>query len=122
MRGHFKEVISVIIGASLLIGGVILAVSKFRQHQQGRPRRVVMNGANVIEVPAGGDFQSALDQAKCGETIVLTAGATYKKSTPFMLPYKGKCSGTDADYITITTSAAAGLPGAGMRLDPAASE
>ncbi len=123
MRGHLKEVLSILIGGGLLAVVLVFVAAKLRDTaQQGRPRRVVVSGEKVIEVPDGGDFQRALDQAKCGETIVLAAGATYKKSTPFVMPYKGKCTGTDADYITITTSNAAGLPSSGVRLDPKASE
>lgn len=122
MRGHLKEVLSIIIGCGLIAALLIFAAARLRETQQGRPRRVVKGGEKVIEVPAGGDFQGALDQAHCGETIVLAAGATYKKSTPFVMPYKGKCTGTDADYITITTSDVAGIPSAGSRLDPAAAE
>lgn len=121
MSRHLKEVLSIIIGCGLLVSLLVFAVAKLRQSQQARPRRA-LNAENVIEVPAGGDFQAALDQAKCGETIVLAAGASYKKSTPFVMPYKGKCSGTDADYITIITSNASALPPSGERLDPAASE
>jgi hypothetical protein len=61
-------------------------------------------------VRAGGDLQSAIDSALPGDTIVLQAGATY--TGMFLLPAK---SGTG--YVTITTSALAGLP-EGQRVGP----
>ena len=79
--------------------------------------------ASNISVTTGSDpiangvnFEAALNNAKCGDTIILQAGATYLKATTgsFILHNKGVCSGTDADYITIQTSAT--LPEG--RLDP----
>ncbi len=61
-------------------------------------------------------MQSAIDVAHYGDTIVLEAGATYVG--PFTLPYKGAGTGTDADYITICSSALAELP-EGERVGPA---
>ncbi|HEY0376159.1 MAG TPA: hypothetical protein VGC87_04310 [Pyrinomonadaceae bacterium] len=72
--------------------------------------------AATITVPAGGDLQSAINAASLGDTIILEAGATYVG--PFTLPYKGEGTGTDADYITIESSALASLP-AGVRVTPA---
>jgi hypothetical protein len=123
-RKHSRKVLLLIATSALLVASLVFAFAQIRRNQpeQTRPRRVEIQGAKVIEVPAGADLQVALDQARCGETIMLSAGANYRRSTSFMLPYKGKCTGTDADYITITTSGAAGLPAAGSRLDPAASK
>jgi hypothetical protein len=87
-----------------------------RDSQVGRPRRVAVQGKSVVSVLAGQDLQSALNMAKCGDTIVLDAGSTYTGS--FNLPNKGKCSGTAADYITIQTSNLDGLPSPGARLKP----
>jgi len=67
-------------------------------------------------VAVGFDLQSALNLAQCGDTIVLDAGGTYTGS--FVLPNKGQCSGTAADYITIQTSDLDGLPRPGTRLKP----
>ena len=61
----------------------------------------------VIDVPAGGNLQQALNQVQPGGTVRLAAGATFVGS--FTLPAKG---GTD--YIVITTAGSA-LPGPGMR-------
>lgn len=89
--------------------------------------------AAVQTVPTGSDplangdnFQSALNAAQCGDTIVLQAGATYGTRTAFVsssgpqgeafsLPNKGNCGG---QYVTIQSSAASSLP-AGTRISPA---
>jgi hypothetical protein len=83
--------------------------------------------ASTVAVTSGSDptvngtnFQNAINSAACGDTIVLTAGATYQtpsSGSPFLLKNKGACTSTDADYITITTSAS--LPNG--RLDPSVS-
>ncbi|HJR07927.1 MAG TPA: hypothetical protein VJ842_11765, partial [Pyrinomonadaceae bacterium] len=73
--------------------------------------------AATINVPANGDFQAALDAAQPGDEIVLAAGALYMG--PFTLPYKTG-TGTDADWITIRTSAPDSLlPASGTRITPA---
>ncbi len=88
--------------------GAYLALAGF-----GEPEtQIVPNGAfTVIRVPAGGNFQAALDRAKPGDTIELAAGATFKGK--FRLPNK-----PGAEFITIRTSADdTRLPAAGKRLD-----
>ena len=70
--------------------------------------------AATITVPNGGDFQAALNAASCGDEIILQAGATFAGN--FVLRYKGACTGTDADYITIRTSDQTGIPAAGSRI------
>jgi len=73
---------------------------------------VVPPSGKTIAVPAGGDFQEALDAARPGDTITLEAGATF--TGPFTLPNK---SGTG--WITIRTSAPDRLlPPSGTRIDP----
>src|ERR1700752_5126934 len=67
-------------------------------------------GAQVIDVPAGGSLQQALNQVQPGGTIRLARGATYTGT--FTLPAK---NGTD--YILITTGGAA-IPGPNVRIDP----
>ena len=85
--------------------------------------------AATVNVPTGADpvangvaFQTALNNAQCGDTIVLKAGATYQgprlADQAFLLPYKAGCVG--ADYISIVTSNLAGLSADGVRIDPAA--
>jgi hypothetical protein len=70
--------------------------------------------AATIVVPAGGNFQAALNAAQPGDTIVLEAGATYMGT--FTLPLKG---GSSTSYITIQSSRLAELPAAGQRVAPA---
>ena len=67
----------------------------------------------TIAVPAGGDFQAAINQAQPGDIITLQAGATYTGN--FTLPAK---SGTN--WIVIRTSAPdSSLPPPGTRITPA---
>lgn len=68
-------------------------------------------GADLV-VPAGGDFQQALNAALPGDTITLQAGATYQGT--YSLPKK-----SGADWVTIRSSALASLPPAGVRVTPA---
>jgi hypothetical protein len=78
-----------------------------------RPQLTVRYGTTsigVIDVPAGGNLQQALNQAEPGTTIRLAAGATYVGH--FTLPAK---NGTQ--YIVITTGGVA-LPPAGTRINP----
>ncbi len=65
-------------------------------------------------VPAGGDVNSALDHASCGDVILLQAGATFKG--PITLSAKN----CDAQHwITLRTSAAdTSLPPEGTRITP----
>jgi Putative Ig domain/Bacterial Ig-like domain (group 2) len=68
----------------------------------------------VVHVNAGGDLQSALNNAQCGETIQLQAGATF--SGLFTVPAKN-CD--IKHWIIIRTSAPDGaLPAEGQRLTP----
>src|SRR5216684_4412265 len=63
-------------------------------------------------VPAGGNFQTALDQAQLGDTITLQAGATY--SGNFTLSTK-----SGSGWIIIRTTAAdSSLPAQGHRMTP----
>ena len=72
-------------------------------------------GPTVWVVPAGGDFQAALDSAEPGDSILLEAGATYTGN--FVLRAK---SASATQYITIRSSAAdSSLPPRGVRIDPA---
>jgi hypothetical protein len=65
---------------------------------------------NVINVPAGGDLQAAIDKAVGGDTILLAAGATYTGN--FRLPAKG-------NQTDITIATAGTLPPIGTRVTPA---
>src|SRR5438876_547743 len=66
----------------------------------------------TITVPAGGDFQAALNSAQPNSVIVLTAGATYTGN--FTLPNK-----SGAGWIYILSSALGSLPTPGTRVAPA---
>ena len=72
----------------------------------------VQAAGQVIDVPAGGNLQQALNAVQPGGTIRLAAGATYVGS--FTLPAKG-----GAAYILITTNTV--LPPAGRASTPAIS-
>src|SRR5579863_2548122 len=68
----------------------------------------------TIHVPAGGDFQAALNDANCGDTIALQAGATF--SGVFHFPAK-PCDG--GHWIVVRTSASnENLPNPGTRITP----
>jgi hypothetical protein len=68
----------------------------------------------TISVPKGGDFQQALNRAKCGDTIALQAGAVY--TGQFSLPAQ---SCDDNHWIIVRTSAPnSSLPAEGTRLSP----
>jgi regulation of enolase protein 1 (concanavalin A-like superfamily) len=76
--------------------------------------------AATLTVPAGGDLQAAINSAQPGDTILIQAGASFVGS--FILPNKNS-AGTDADWITIRTSAPdSQLPPAGQRITPAYSQ
>lgn len=102
------------IGALAVLSLIIFLVAKSREPVRSRGADGQLNQFNL---DAAGDFQAALQAAKFGDTIILRAGATY--TGPFVLPDKGKGSGTDADYITIRTSDLAGISKEGERIKPA---
>jgi hypothetical protein len=69
---------------------------------------------NIINVPAGANLQTALNNASCGDTIQLQAGATFNGL--FTLPAKN-CD--DSNWIIIRSSAPdASLPPEGTRISP----
>jgi hypothetical protein len=69
---------------------------------------------HTITVNAGGNLQSALNSASCGDTILLQAGATF--SGQFTFPSK---SCDDGHWIVIRTSSDDSLlPSEGTRLTP----
>jgi hypothetical protein len=69
---------------------------------------------STIAVNSGGDLQSALNSANCGDTIQLQAGATF--SGVFTFPAK---SCDDNHWIVVRTSANdSALPAEGTRLTP----
>jgi hypothetical protein len=69
---------------------------------------------NHTQVNANGDLQTAINSAKCGDTIVLQAGATYTSN--LTLPAK-TCD--DQHWVIIRTSAPdSALPPEGQRVTP----
>jgi len=69
---------------------------------------------NTIPVPSGGNLQTALNSANCGDTVALQAGATF--TGKFTLPAK---SCDDLHWIIIRTSAPdTSLPPEGSRISP----
>jgi hypothetical protein len=85
-----------------------------------QPPRVLLNlnlasqSGPTVSVPAGGNFQAALNSAVPGETIILQAGATYVG--PFTLP---AIPNPNSQWIYIKTSAYNQLPPPGTRVSPA---
>ena len=72
------------------------------------------SSTTVIRVPAGGNFQQALNSAQPGDTIVLEAGSTYTSTSGFTFPPKPGNS-----CITVRSSAPdSSLPPAGERINP----
>jgi hypothetical protein len=68
----------------------------------------------IVNVPAGGNLQTALNNAQCGDIIELQAGATF--TGKFTVPSKN-CNNTD--WIIIRTSAPdSALPVEGTRATP----
>jgi hypothetical protein len=68
----------------------------------------------TVNVAAGGDLQTALNNATCGETIELQAGATY--SAQYTFPAK---SCDDQHWIVVRTNTPdANLPPEGTRMTP----
>ena len=68
----------------------------------------------VITVGSGGDLQAALNNAHCGDTVELQAGATYTGT--FYFPAKSCDSG---HWIIVRTNAAdSALPAEGKRANP----
>jgi hypothetical protein len=67
-----------------------------------------------IRVPAKSDLAAAIEGAKCGDTLLLPAGASFEVHE---LPFK-KCD--DQHYITVRTDTPdSKLPPEGMRISPA---
>src|SRR3989449_1257556 len=107
-----QRTLMILLGAAL--GLCVVAVEAASPE---RPRATVNTDdvrpiGRTIAVPAGGDFQAALNAAQPGDVITLEAGATF--TGPFTLPNK---AGTG--WITVRTSAPdSSLPAPGTRVNP----
>ena len=107
--GLFAVLVAII---SLLPGPVLAQSTSPRLPLVFLDTTYVPPTGSVINVAAGGNFQSALNAAQPGDVIQLQAGATF--SGNFTLPNK---SGTG--WIYIQSSALASLPSEGTRVSPA---
>jgi hypothetical protein len=110
---------AILIVAILAAGVVVLSLAQARRNgtQQTRPRRVGTTSGSMILVRAGGDLQAALNSAKCGDTIVLQAGARFQASGDKGFVFPAKSCG---DYITVQTSNFGGLPNGRVEISHAA--
>jgi hypothetical protein len=70
-----------------------------------------IQAGSIITVNAGDNLQTAINNASCGDTIVIEATATFTGN--FTLPNKS-CSG----WVVIRSSALTSLPTAGNRVSP----
>jgi hypothetical protein len=104
---------------ALSVGSAVSCAARNALDHQGRARFATPQG-NVIRVGARDNLQRALDEAKCGDTIVLETGATFTAPADQGFVFPGKrdatCNGTAADTITIRTAAIEKLPAAGERV------
>ncbi|MBV8292388.1 MAG: right-handed parallel beta-helix repeat-containing protein [Mycobacterium sp.] len=99
------------IAAASLAPVAVLAATLPSPPQTFDSSYVAPTGA-VIRVAAGRNLQTALNNAKLGDTIVLQAGASYQG--PFTLPNKTVGSG----WIYVVSSNLSSLPAAGTRVSP----
>jgi hypothetical protein len=117
---HHKRLVAIVAGCCVLaIAMILVARRTVSIGQNVRPRRTVTTSGSKqsVEIPAGRDLQAAINKARCGDTLVLQAGATWDAPgtyVPFVLPNKG-CA--EANAITIQSSAHNSLPNG--RVSPA---
>jgi glutamine amidotransferase PdxT len=104
-----------LVAVLLLVSGI--AVDGTAQTLPALPAKAVdtsypAQAGATINVPAGGNLQSAINSALPGDTIVLQAGATYTGT--FTLPAK-----SGSGWIVIRTSAPdSAIPAQGRRMTP----
>ncbi len=103
-KGIYSAVLLFALASSLIAVGVYF-------YRQSASDSALEFSGSIINVKAGGDFQTALNRAKAGDTIVLQAGAKYVGS--FGLPNK-----TGDEFVTIQSSELAKLPADGIRVSP----
>ncbi len=100
-----------------LVPAAVVGESPFTSSTPELPRlsvdtTYVPPSGRTIAVPAGGNFQAALDAAKPGDVITLEAGATF--NGPFRLPNK-----PGSGWIVVRTSAPdSSLPPPETRVNP----
>lgn len=107
-RHSYKKIYRTILLVAVMLP--LVAVGAYFYQQYSTNSALEISG-NTITVKAGGDFQSALNRAKSGDTIILQAGAKYVGA--FKLPEK-----TGDEFITIQSSELAKLPADETRVSP----
>jgi len=111
-----RELVKRRIGAALAIGAILWSfrISSFAAAPAAGPLDTTYSRprGRVVRVPAGGDFQAALDGARPGDVITLEAGATF--TGPFRLPAK-----SGDEWIYVESSRYDDLPKPGIRVGPA---
>ena len=124
-RSRFSRALAQRLGVLiLLLTGALTTPSFAGSNYDGPaelPRMIVLSAmvdtpapGSIIAVNAGGDLQSALDNARCGDVIELQAGATF--TGPFLVPAKNCDS---KHWIIIRTSSPdSALPAEGHRATP----
>ena len=124
-RSRFSRALAQRLGVLiLLLTGALTTPSFAGSNYDGPaelPRMIVLSAmvdtpapGSIIAVNAGGDLQSALDNARCGDVIELQAGATF--TGPFLVPAKNCDS---KHWIIIRTSSPdSALPAEGQRATP----
>ncbi len=119
MKKYLLLFVTVTLGILLQIFSLIPGAVSSAAVEPELPRtlldtRFVPPTGATINVPAGGDFQAALNSARPGDTIVLQAGATYTTpSDGFLIPNK-----SGSGWIVIRTSNLTALPAEGTRVGP----
>src|ERR1035441_5325430 len=124
-HSRFSRALAQCLSISILLLTVALTTASFAQSNCEGPaelaRMTVLSAmvdtpapGSIFAVNAGGDLQSALDNARCGDVIELQAGATF--TGPFLVPAKN-CD--IKHWIIIRTSSPdSALPAEGQRATP----
>ncbi len=124
-HSRFSRALAQCLSISILLLTVALTTASFAQSNYDGPaelpRMTVLSAmvdtpapGSIFAVNAGGDLQSALDNARCGDVIELQAGATF--TGPFLVPAKN-CD--IKHWIIIRTSSPdSALPAEGQRATP----
>src|SRR6266550_418978 len=121
LRASLKIVLIIcsLVALSSLGAGALTHRNSFPQDRQ-RTISTSTRAGKVITVNANGNLQLALNEAQCGDTIVMDGGATFLTTAEdgFVFPSKsgGPCTGTAADTITVRTASVTNLPAAGQRV------
>jgi PKD repeat protein len=104
-----------ILGIILSFGNLQSYAARAQSPGEPEPPRIFLStsypttSGAILNVPAGGNLQAALDSAQPGDTIVLQAGAVFTGN--FILRTK-----TGNDWIIIRTSNLAGISTEGVRV------